>query len=158
MSFSQLINVDNPKDHNLLRCSRNKVANMLCVVALLSVFLCSSLAQDTALQARFDNFTQLNANPLYELYWSVDGNVTTFAVRVQTTGWVGFGISETGTMLNSDVIMGLVDGTGAASLTVRVWPLNSLLLPPLRLFCKFSESPLSVQYCFASPLCTAATH
>ena len=102
------------------------MANMLSVVALLSVFLCSSLAQDAELQARFDNFTQLNGNPLYELYWSVEGNISSFAVRVQTTGWVGFGISPNGQMLDSDVIMGFVDGSGAGNITVSAQPLPLL--------------------------------
>ena len=34
----------------------------------------------------------------------------TFAVRVQTTGWVGFGLSPNGQMPNSDVVIGWVKG------------------------------------------------
>ena len=48
---------------------------------------------------------------LYELYWTFDNaaeNIS-FAVRVQTTGWVGFGISPNGQMPNSDVVIGWVD-------------------------------------------------
>ena len=48
---------------------------------------------------------------LYELYWTFDNAAETisFAVRVQTTGWVGFGISPNGQMPNSDVVIGWVD-------------------------------------------------
>ena len=48
---------------------------------------------------------------LYELYWSFDNAAETisFAVRVQTTGWVGFGLSPNGQMPNSDVVIGWVD-------------------------------------------------
>ena len=48
---------------------------------------------------------------LYELYWTFDNAAETvsFAVRVQTTGWVGFGLSPNGQMPNSDVVIGWVD-------------------------------------------------
>ena len=48
---------------------------------------------------------------LYELYWAFDNAAETisFAVRVQTTGWVGFGLSPNGQMPNSDVVIGWVD-------------------------------------------------
>lgn len=92
---------------------------MLHQLVLLSALFSSSLAQDPGLRARFVNFAGLNANPLYELYWSVTGDRITFAVRVQTTGWVGFGISPTGLMLDSDVVMGFVDDiTNVATLEV----------------------------------------
>ena len=48
---------------------------------------------------------------LYELYWTFDNAAETvsFAVRVQTTGWIGFGLSPNGQMPNSDVVIGWVD-------------------------------------------------
>ena len=50
----------------------------------------------------------------YILYWTFDkaAENITFAVRVQTTGWVGFGVSPNGQMPQSDVVIGWVDGTG----------------------------------------------
>lgn len=94
---------------------------MLCLLALFSALLCSSLAQNPDLLTRFGNTTQLSASPLYELYWNVTGNRITFAVHVETEGWVGFGISPTGLMLDSDVIMGFVDDTtGVVTFTVSV--------------------------------------
>ena len=51
---------------------------------------------------------------LYELYWNFDNEAETisFAVRVQTTGWVGFGLSPNGQMPNSDVVIGWVTDDG----------------------------------------------
>ena len=47
----------------------------------------------------------------YELFWSFDRDLKniTFAVRVNTTGWVGFGLSPNGEMTNSDLVLGWVD-------------------------------------------------
>ena len=84
---------------------------MLCVLALLSVLLCSCTGQDPVLLARFGQFLVLNQSPLYEMYWNVTGGRITFVVRVETEGWVGFGISPNGLMLDSDVVMGYVDDT-----------------------------------------------
>ena len=59
---------------------------------------------------------------LYELYWSFDHDTETisFAVRVQTTGWVGFGISPNGQMPNSDVVIGWVTDDGETVFHVRL--------------------------------------
>ena len=58
---------------------------------------------------------------LYELYWNFDNDAETisFAVRVQTTGWVGFGISPNGQMPNSDVVIGWVTDDGETVFHVR---------------------------------------
>ena len=47
----------------------------------------------------------------YELFWRFDRDLKniTFAVRVKTTGWVGFGLSPNGEMTNSDLVLGWVD-------------------------------------------------
>ena len=101
---------------------------MLRVSALLSIVLCSSLAQDSSILARLNSFSLLNPSPLYELYWNVTGNMITFAVRVQTNGWVGFGISPDGLMPDSDVVMGFVDDTtGAVTFTVSIMVKPQLL-------------------------------
>ena len=48
----------------------------------------------------------------YFLFWnfSTTDETIQFAVRVKTTGWVGFGISPNGQMPGSDVIIGWIDG------------------------------------------------
>jgi len=61
----------------------------------------------------------LDTTGAYKLYWNVtmfnDGSkngIISFAAEVQTTGWVGAGISPNGNMLNSDVIIAWVDPIG----------------------------------------------
>ena len=51
---------------------------------------------------------------LYELYWNFDNDAENiyFAVRVETTGWVGFGLSPNGQMPNSDMVIGWVTDDG----------------------------------------------
>ena len=62
-------------------------------------------------------------HPQYTLYWNynpTDSNLT-FAVRVQTTGWVGFGISPNGGMVGSDVVIGWVqDGRSYFNVSITV--------------------------------------
>ena len=82
---------------------------MLKVLAQLFVLLCTSLAQDVS----HTDFAQLSDTPQYDVFWNVTGNRVTFVVVVATTGWVGFGISPNGLMLDSDVIMGHVDDNNA---------------------------------------------
>lgn len=36
-------------------------------------------------------------------------------MRVQTTGWIGFGISPNGQMRNSDVVIGWIDDSSSKS-------------------------------------------
>ena len=59
---------------------------------------------------------------LYELYWNFDNNTETisFAVRVQTSGWVGFGLSPNGQMPDSDVVIGWVTADGETMFHVSV--------------------------------------
>ena len=59
---------------------------------------------------------------LYELYWNFDNAKETisFAVRVQTTGWVGLGLSPNGQMPNSDVVIGWVTDGGETVFHVSV--------------------------------------
>lgn len=75
----------------------------------------AALAQDADLLTEYQFFTRLGGSNKYELYWSFDDSASriSFAVRVQTTGWVGFGISPFGGMNQADVVIGWVNGTGA---------------------------------------------
>ena len=58
---------------------------------------------------------------LYELYWNFDNDAEniSFAVRVETTGWVGFGLSPNGQMPNSDMVVGWVTDDGDIVFHVR---------------------------------------
>ena len=92
------------------------------VLVWLSALFCTSFTQDASLRERFGSRLQLSPPPqLYEVYWDVNGDRISFAVLVQTNGWVGFGISPTGLMLNSDVIQGYVDdSTGLIIMNVSI--------------------------------------
>ncbi len=56
----------------------------------------------------------------YTLHWSfnVEEQNIRFAVNVSTTGWVGLGLSPTGGMPNSDIVIGWVNDQGQAFLNV----------------------------------------
>ena len=66
--------------------------------------------------------TVLDSDGAYALHWSFDLQRKTiaFAVNVSTTGWVGFGLSLTGNMPGSDVIIGWVDRNGQVMFHVSV--------------------------------------
>ena len=53
----------------------------------------------------------------YWMYWNFNSEteVINFAVRVLTTGWIGFGISPNGQMRNSDVVIGWIDASSSKS-------------------------------------------
>ena len=61
----------------------------------------------TDLSANYPFNATLNEDNYY-LYWnfsSADDTIQ-FAVRVKTTGWIGFGLSPSGQMVDSDVVIG----------------------------------------------------
>ena len=79
--------------------------------------LCSVIALGAAnLQGRYpSNAVLLDEGGLYyELHWNYVSSTETisFAVNVSTTGWVGFGLSPTGSMTGSDVVIGWVSDEG----------------------------------------------
>ena len=78
-------------------------------------------AGDPELLARYPNFLVLISNT-YELYWKYTEGTSRLdiAVRVKTTGWVGLGVSEKGSMANSDLAVGWVTDQGETVLKVSV--------------------------------------
>ena len=72
------------------------------------------------LLARYPNFLELISNT-YELYWNYTEGTSRLdiAVRVKTTGWVGLGVSEKGSMVNSDLAIGWVTDEGEPQIQVR---------------------------------------
>ena len=85
----------------------------IAAVILLLVLVSQSSAQSSA---DLSSIYQFNASlhERYTLHWSINNDAQTirFAVRVRTTGWVGFGISPNGQMPQSDVVIGWVDSAG----------------------------------------------
>ena len=97
----------------------------------MSVLLCLSLltalllAQVNAhthdeLSEQYTYNVQLDNEGHYTMFYSYDTelSILRIAVVVQTTGWIGLGISPNGQMPGSDVVMGWVDRSGEAFLQV----------------------------------------
>ena len=94
-------------------------------VAMKSLILFTCLLSDALVQVDLSSYP-LSAvlrdrdGEVYTLHWGFDVEAQTirFAVNVSTTGWVGLGLSPTGGMPNSDVVIGWVDECGQAFLQV----------------------------------------
>lgn len=82
------------------------------VVVLLVSFSPARSSHAQELQQTYSYHAVLDLEGKYTLYWNFDSEqeTITFAVRVQTTGWVGFGLSPNGQMPSSDVVIGWVKG------------------------------------------------
>ena len=65
---------------------------------------------------------QLDNEGRYTMFYSYDTklSILRIAVLVQTTGWIGLGVSPNGQMPGSDVVMGWVDRSGQAFVQVIV--------------------------------------
>ena len=66
---------------------------------------------------------QLDNEGRYTMFYSYNRKLSLLriAVLVQTTGWIGLGISPNGQMPGSDVVMGWVDNNGQAFLQVTTY-------------------------------------
>ena len=66
---------------------------------------------------------QLDNEGRYTMFYSYDTelSILRIAVLVETTGWIGLGISPNGQMPGSDVVMGWVDRSGEAFLQVTTY-------------------------------------
>lgn len=93
----------------------------LVLVVLALVPQPSQAGHDTQLFKRHAFYANLDGEGMYDLYWSFDlvQETISFAVHVNTTGWVGFGISRNGQMPGSDVVIGWVNGSGNVIFHVR---------------------------------------
>ena len=69
--------------------------------------------------AKYVNKAILVAPDVYILYWNYTDTDITFEIHAKTTGWVGFGISPNGDMINSDVIIAWINSNGIANFTER---------------------------------------
>ena len=56
----------------------------------------------------FSSSTPLVKDDVYHLFWKSDNMSITFEVHVKVKGWVGFGLSPTGSMENADIVIGWV--------------------------------------------------
>ena len=72
------------------------------------------------LSEQYTYSVQLDIEGHYTMFYSYDedSSILRIAVLVQTTGWIGLGISPNGQMPGSDVVIGWVDQSGKAFLQV----------------------------------------
>ena len=72
--------------------------------------------QNLDLKYPFSNYL----DDTFKLYWDFDmkQQKIDFAVNVSTNGWIGFGISPNGRMLQSDIVLGWVNSDGTAQFHV----------------------------------------
>ena len=96
-------------------------------VFIFQALFCLCLSQPAAadLKDEYNHAAYLDADENYQLFWSVkdaDKSIH-FAVKVKTTGWVGFGISAglSGNMKSADMILGWVDSKGKGHLQVNFY-------------------------------------
>ncbi|XP_078689271.1 DBH-like monooxygenase protein 1 homolog [Branchiostoma floridae x Branchiostoma belcheri] len=66
----------------------------------------------------FPHHEALDEAGKYHLYWKFDEEKIELEAQVQTTGWVGLGLSPNGGMAGSDIVIGWV-ADGTAHLTDR---------------------------------------
>ena len=84
------------------------------LVSVLVLGLCVTLGEGALTTTeRYDHREELS--PSYVLYWNVRNDVITFETHVETSGYVGFGLSPDGKMTGSDVIMGGVNDVNNAT-------------------------------------------
>ena len=93
---------------------------VLSLIVFAALLLVQATAQ-TQLSQQYTYNVQLDREGSYTMFYSYDANSATLriAVRVETTGWVGLGISPNGQMPGSDVVMGWVDNNGRRFLQVH---------------------------------------
>ena len=62
----------------------------------------------------WEHHTVIDSRGIYHVSWRKDdiAEEITFLVEVKTRGWIGFGISPTGAMINSDLIIAWIDDNG----------------------------------------------
>ena len=87
-----------------------------CLLLLLLPALISSNTDLTKYQ-----FNATLVQDYYWLYWNFSSikESISFAVRVRTTGWIGFGLSPNGQMPGSDVVIGWIDDSSGPVFHVR---------------------------------------
>ena len=91
---------------------------------LLLLGLLALLAKTEGLRTSLQDYPfkmALNSDPSYEVHWEVDleKEEVRFAVNASSRGWVGFGLSRTGQMIGSDVVIGWQDEKGEFQMQVR---------------------------------------
>lgn len=86
-------------------------------------FLCAALRLVSCVQT-FENKYPYSTyiEDGYKVHWNFDLKKQTidFAVNVSANGWIGFGISPNGKMLDSDIVIGWVNQDGSSQFHVSI--------------------------------------
>lgn len=118
------------------------------IFALLTVLvLASDVAFSATLKDNYAHFASLDQYEKYLMYWTMDDDrkEINIALSVQTTGWIGFGISPyTGRMPGSDTVIAWVDASQRKTyLQVQIWLLRNN--PVKEVFKFWSSSSISLR-------------
>uniref|UniRef100_A0A673FQS4 DBH-like monooxygenase protein 1 homolog n=1 Tax=Sinocyclocheilus rhinocerous TaxID=307959 RepID=A0A673FQS4_9TELE len=70
------------------------------------IFLTSLFSSACSQGTRFVYSAALDADGRYNIKWGFDESTITFEVEVETRGYIGFGLSPTGAMSSSDIVIG----------------------------------------------------
>ncbi|XP_059354741.1 DBH-like monooxygenase protein 1 homolog [Carassius carassius] len=70
------------------------------------LFLTSLFSSACSQGTRFVHSAALDADGRYNIKWGFDESTITFEVEVETRGYIGFGLSPTGAMSSSDIVIG----------------------------------------------------
>ncbi|CAH1233411.1 Hypp733 [Branchiostoma lanceolatum] len=86
-----------------------KVSYRLCLLVLEAAFV---FFGQLVCADDFTHHESLDEEGKFHLFWKFDDEKIEFEAQVQTTGWVGLGLSPNGGMPGSDIAIGCVkDGT-----------------------------------------------
>ncbi len=93
-------------------------SNFLTLILILKLLSFSKAASPEPTQA-YPNKIILAEPEKFILYWIHTDADILFEVHAQTKGWLGFGLSPNGNMINSDVIITWIDSNGKVNFTDR---------------------------------------
>ncbi|XP_048106553.1 DBH-like monooxygenase protein 1 homolog [Alosa alosa] len=75
-------------------------------LAFLGAFFFSTVRLTSSQESGYRHSAVLDANGKYRMKWKFDDRTVTFELEVETTGYVGFGLSSNGAMALSDIVIG----------------------------------------------------
>ncbi|XP_076818497.1 DBH-like monooxygenase protein 1 homolog [Clavelina lepadiformis] len=94
---------------------------LLFVLVIFTLKKYAAFAQEIEPSEDFQYVEYLDPKRQFRMFWKINNPHITFELHVQTTGWIGIGISPNGKMANSDIVVGWVKD-GRVHLTDRFSP------------------------------------
>ena len=108
---------------------------LLCCICLILFVNGNIILNDTTWNEYFKYDAILDRNGNYSLHWNILPNnehIIEIGLKVKTLGWISFGISPNGNMINSDIIVAWVDdNTGQGLIQKRYTTSHQLESPKL---------------------------